>query len=87
MRDALRRIESEMTRSRRPMNETKNKQERRYPAPKTRELSESEKHYIRSRIDKDEAEKGEADSFAISTEINCSPSQVAGIMGAMHRPK
>lgn len=54
--------------------------ERRYPEPKSRELSYDEKVQLRTRI-----ERGEADIYALAAEFRCSPSQVAGIKAAMHR--
>lgn len=54
--------------------------ERRYPEPKTRELSSDEKAQLRVRI-----ERGDGDLYALASEFGCSPSQVAGVKAAMHR--
>jgi transposase-like protein len=56
------------------------KQHRRYPEPKRRELAESEKVQLRARI-----ESGHGDVYRLAREFGCSPSQVAGIKAAMHR--
>ncbi len=53
---------------------------RRYPEPKSRELSADEKAGLRARI-----ERGDGDIYALATEFGCSPSQVAGVKAAMHR--
>jgi transposase-like protein len=56
------------------------KEPRRYPKPKQRELSDEEKMQLRARI-----ERGDDDIYALAAEFGCSPSQVAGIKAAMHR--
>ena len=53
---------------------------KRYPQPKQRELSDTEKVDLRARI-----ERGDVDIHALAAEFGCSPSQVAGIKAAMHR--
>ncbi len=54
--------------------------ERRYPQPKSRELSGAEKAELRGRI-----ERGDGDIYTLAAEFSCSPSQVAGIKAAMQR--
>jgi hypothetical protein len=53
---------------------------RRYPEPKSRELTADEKARLRARI-----ERGDGDIYALASEFGCSPSQVAGVKAAMHR--
>jgi hypothetical protein len=53
---------------------------RRYPKPKWRDLTSSEKAHLRARI-----EAGDSDIYALAAEFGCSSSQVAGIKAAMHR--
>jgi transposase-like protein len=55
-------------------------EQRRYPEPKQRELSDEEKEQLRTRI-----ERGEGDIYQLAQEFGCSPSQVAGIKAAMNR--
>lgn len=55
-------------------------EERRYPEPKHRDLSNEEKSQLRTRI-----KQGDADIYALAAEFGCSASQVAGIKAAMHR--
>jgi hypothetical protein len=55
-------------------------EQRKYPEPKERELTDDEKTQLRARI-----ERGDADIYALATEFGCSASQVAGIKAAMHR--
>lgn len=54
--------------------------ERKYPEPKQRDVTDHEKSQLRARI-----EAGDADIYALATEFGCSASQVAGIKAAMHR--
>ncbi|MGH7963384.1 MAG: hypothetical protein ACRERD_16440 [Candidatus Binatia bacterium] len=54
--------------------------QKRYPEPKQRELSEDEKAQLRARI-----ERGESDIYRLAQEFGCSPSQVAGIKAALRR--
>jgi hypothetical protein len=54
--------------------------ERRYPEPKQRDLTEEEKQKLRHRI-----ERGESDIYRLAHEFGCSSSQVAGIKAAMNR--
>jgi cell fate (sporulation/competence/biofilm development) regulator YlbF (YheA/YmcA/DUF963 family) len=55
-------------------------EQRKYPEPKQRDLTDDEKTQLRARI-----ERGDADIYALATEFGCSASQVAGIKAAMHR--
>jgi hypothetical protein len=55
-------------------------QQRRYPEPKQRELTDDEKEQIRQRI-----KRGEEDTYQLAQEFACSSSQVAGIKAAMNR--
>jgi hypothetical protein len=55
-------------------------EERKYPEPKQRDLTEDEKSQLRARI-----ERGDAEIYALATEFGCSASQVAGIKAAMKR--
>lgn len=55
-------------------------EERKYPEPKQRDLTDDEKSQLRARI-----EKGDADIYALAREFECSASQVAGLKAAMHR--
>lgn len=55
-------------------------EQRKYPEPKQRDLTDDEKSQLRARI-----ERGDADIYALATEFGCSASQVAGIKAAMHR--
>lgn len=56
------------------------REEREYPEPKQRDLTDEEKSKLRARI-----EQGDADIYALATEFGCSASQVAGIKAAMSR--
>jgi transposase-like protein len=55
-------------------------EQRRYPQPKERELSEEEKKRLRVRV-----EQGHKDIYQLAQEFGCSPSQVAGIKAALNR--
>jgi hypothetical protein len=55
-------------------------EQRRYPEPKQRELTDDEKEQIRQRI-----ERGDGDIYQLAREFGCSSSQVAGIKAAMNR--
>lgn len=54
--------------------------ERRYPEPRRRDLTNEEKALLRARI-----EQGDTDIYALAAAFGCSASQVAGIKAAMHR--
>lgn len=54
--------------------------EKRYPEPKLRDLTESEKVQLRMRID-----AGDDNIYKLAQEFHCSPSQVAGIKAALRR--
>ena len=51
-----------------------------YPQTKVRELTETEKAQLRARI-----ESGDADIYKLAGELQCSPSQVAGVEAALRR--
>jgi transposase-like protein len=53
-------------------------QDKKYPDPKERDLTEDEKAQIRARI-----EAGDGDIYALAREFGCSSSQVAGIKAAL----
>jgi hypothetical protein len=55
-------------------------EQRKYPEPKQRDLTDDEKSQLRTRI-----ERGDSDIYALATEFGCSASQVAGIKAAMQR--
>jgi hypothetical protein len=60
--------------------EEEESEQRKYPEPKQRDLTDDEKTQLRARI-----ERGDADIYVLATEFGCSASQVAGIKAAMHR--
>ena len=62
------------------LDEWEEPEQRKYPEPKQRDLTDDEKSQLRVRI-----ERGDADIYALATEFGCSASQVAGIKAAMHR--
>lgn len=53
-------------------------QDKRYPDPKERDLTDNEKAQIRARI-----EAGEGDIYVLAKEFACSSSQIAGIKAAL----
>jgi len=55
-------------------------EQRHYPEPKQRELTELEKQQIRGRV-----EGGQADIYQLAQEFGCSASQIAGIKAALKR--
>jgi cell fate (sporulation/competence/biofilm development) regulator YlbF (YheA/YmcA/DUF963 family) len=55
-------------------------EQRKYPEPKQRDLTDDEKTQLRARI-----ERGDGDIYVLATEFGCSASQVAGIKAAIHR--
>lgn len=54
--------------------------EKKYPEPKDRELSDQEKQQIRERI-----QNGQDNIYELAQEFGCSSSQIAGIKAAMTR--
>lgn len=63
-----------------PFQDVAGDDERRYPDPKQRELSDEEKQQLSERLD-----GGDTDIYQLAEEFGCSSSQVAGIKAAMSR--
>jgi hypothetical protein len=61
------------------MSEADEKQHRRYPEPKTHELTDEEKVQLRERISQGNS------SFDLAKEFGCTSSQVAGLKANMTR--